>query len=110
MGLFDRWLRKDEPLSPGVGNFETLMSQMTREGVLIITRDDGGYTVYWARRQDAPLMLQTTVDALKRSVEGRGASVLEAILDCRDQAQKRDVPQGGSAACHAEDGAAAGGR
>jgi hypothetical protein len=87
MGLFDRLRGKDKPLD--AEDFEALMAEMTRLGVVIITRDNGTYTVYWARREDDPLLLQTTVDALKRSVEGRGATALEAILDCREQARKQ---------------------
>lgn len=87
MGLFDR-LRKDKP-SPDMEEFEALMSEMTRDGVVIVTRDNGNYTVYWARRQDDPLVMQTSVDALKRSFEGKGTTALEAILDCRERAAKR---------------------
>jgi hypothetical protein len=67
------------------------MAEMTRLGVVIITRDNGTYTVYWARRQEDPLLLHTTVDALKRSFEGKGATALEAILDCKDHAQKQNI-------------------
>jgi hypothetical protein len=65
--------------------FDALMAEMTRAGVLIVTRDSGTYTVYWARRH-GDLLLQPNADALKRSYEGTGATVLEAILDCKEQA------------------------
>jgi hypothetical protein len=92
MGLFDRLRGKDKS-SPDAGEFEALMAEMTRLGVVIITRDNGTYTVYWARRQHDPLLMQSTVDALKRSVEGRGETALEAILDCREQAQKQHAEE-----------------
>jgi len=46
--------------------------------------------VYWARNQDDPLILRTSVEARKRSVEGKGPTVLEAMLDCRARAIKLD--------------------
>ena len=98
MGLFDRWRRKDKSSPSDIESFEALMKEMTQAGVVIITRDNGTYTVYWARRQDAPLMLQTTVDALKRSVEGKGATALEAILACRERAEKHDTVTGAGGA------------
>jgi hypothetical protein len=63
--------------------FNVLAENMTRDGVIIITRDDGGYTVYWARQHDGP---RSTEETLKRSVEGRGATVLEGMLACRAKA------------------------
>ena len=88
MGFF-RW-RKAATAPSGSQGFEEVVAEMTGQGVLILTRDNGGYTVYWARKQDRTVMLQ----ALKRSVEGRGATALEAILDCRSQAQKQDAMSG----------------
>jgi hypothetical protein len=69
--------------------FEALAAEMTREGVLIITREEGAYVVYWARKHAHPLNPKTTVAALKRSVEGRGATVFEGMLACRAQAMPR---------------------
>jgi hypothetical protein len=85
MGMFDRWRRARAELSPH-GGFEALAAEMTRQGVVIITRDDAIYTVYWARKQGDPLNPYTTAEALRRSVEGKGATVFEGMLDCRAQA------------------------
>jgi hypothetical protein len=91
MGIFDRWRRSRAAVSSTIQGFEALAAEMTRQGVLIITRDESsGYTVYWARKQGEPLNSQITVEALKRSVEGKGATVLEGMLECRAQALKRD--------------------
>lgn len=73
MGIFDCLRRARADRSPHSQAFEALAAEMTKQGALIITRDDGLYTVYWARE-------------LKRSVEGKGATVLEGMLDCRAQA------------------------
>jgi hypothetical protein len=89
MGMFDRWRRGQADLSSQSQSFEALAAEMTRQGVIIITRDDGIYTVYWARKQGDPLHPYTTAEALRRSVEGRGATVLEGMLDCRSQAKER---------------------
>jgi hypothetical protein len=75
MGFF-RW-RKAATTSSESRGFEAVVAELTAQGVLIITRDNGGYTVYWARDQP-----------LKRSVEGRGATALDAILDVKAQSQK----------------------
>lgn len=88
MGLFDRWRDKGTP-SPRAESFEALIAEMTRGGVVIVTRDNGTYTVYWARKNESPTMLGTTVDALKRSSEGHGATAFEAILDSKEQAEKQ---------------------
>ena len=87
MGLFDRWRSAGEdPPSEGQG-FDALAADMTRQGVIIITRNGGAYTVYWTRRVEERPARQASV--LKRSVEGEGATLLEAMLDCRTQALKR---------------------
>ena len=70
----------------GMDAFNVLAESMTRHGVIIITRDEGGYTVYWARQPDDPRNPHPTEEALKRSVEGRGATVLEGMLDCHAKA------------------------
>ena len=89
MGLFDRWRDKGQASSAQAESFEALIAEMTRGGVVIVTRDNGAYTVYWARKNESPTMLGTTVDALKRSSEGHGATALEAILDCKKQAERQ---------------------
>ena len=72
-------------------NFEMgVTAEMTAHGCLIITREGAEYTVYWARNQDDPLILRTSVEALKRSVEGKGSTAVAAMLDCRAQAIKID--------------------
>ena len=70
----------------GMDAFNVLAENMTRHGVIIITRDDGGYIVYWARQHEDPRDPHPTEEALKRSVEGRGATVLEGMLACRAKA------------------------
>ena len=94
MGLFE-WRRKDRPPSPDVESFEVLMTEMTKDGVVILTRDDATYTVYWARRQTPPLTQQASIADLKRSVEGQGATALAAILDCKDKAERPRTGTGG---------------
>jgi hypothetical protein len=89
MGLFDRWREKGKPSSPDAENFEALIAEMTRGGIVIVTRDNGTYTVYWARKNEPPMMLGTSVDALKRSAEGQGATAFKAILDCKVRAERR---------------------
>ena len=87
MGLFDRWRGvSDGPSSEGRG-LDALAADMTKQGVIIITRNGAAYTVYWTRRPDERPARQTSV--LRRSVEGEGATVLEALLDCRAQALKQ---------------------
>jgi hypothetical protein len=87
MGLFDRWRSAgDGPSAEGQG-LDALAADMTKQGFIIITRNGGAYTVYWTRRPDERPARQTSV--LKRSVEGEGATVLEALLDCRAQALKQ---------------------
>jgi len=80
MGMFDRWRRARA--APGDA-FEALAAEMTRHGVIIITREDDAYTVYWARKHDPHA---TAAEVLKRSVEGKGATVLEGMRDCRAKA------------------------
>jgi len=87
MGLFDRWRNAGDGPSSGEQGFDALAADMTRQGVIIITRNGGAYTVYWTRRVEERPARQTSV--LKRSVEGEGATVLEALLDCRAQALKQ---------------------
>ena len=87
MGLFDRWRSVGAGLSAERQGLDALAADMTRQGVIIITRNGGAYTVYWTRRGDERPARQTSV--LKRSVEGEGATVLEALLDCRAQALKQ---------------------
>jgi hypothetical protein len=87
MGLFDRWRSAGAGLSAERQGLDALAADMTKQGVIIITRNGGGYTVYWTRRADERPARQTSV--LKRSVEGEGATVLEALLDCRAQALKQ---------------------
>jgi hypothetical protein len=83
--MFDRWRRwRARPGWESEG-IEALAAEMTRHGILIITRDGGIYTVYWARKHDDPLNANATVEALKRSVEGKGATVLAGMLECRAQ-------------------------
>lgn len=65
MGLFDRWRSVGDGLSSGGQGLDALAADMTRQGAIS----------------------QTSV--LKRSVEGAGATVLEALLDCRAQALKQ---------------------
>ena len=87
MGLFDRWRGVGAGPSAERQGLDALAADMTRQGVIIITRNGGAYTVYWTRRPDERPARQTSV--LKRSVEGEGATVLEALLDCRAQALKQ---------------------
>jgi hypothetical protein len=88
MGLFDRWRSAGASFSVGGQGLDALAADMTRQGVVIITRNGGGaYTVYWTRRAEDRPARQTSV--LKRSVEGAGATVLEAMLDCRARALKQ---------------------
>lgn len=87
MGLFDRWRSAGAGLSAGRQGFDALAADMTRQGVIIITRNGGAYTVYWTRRGDERPPRQTSI--LKHSVEGEGATVLEALLDCQAQALKQ---------------------
>lgn len=89
MGMFDRWRRGRADPSSQSQRFEALAAEMTRQGVIIITRDDGIYTVYWARKQGDPLNPYPTAEALSRSVEGKGPTVLEGMLDCRAQPKGR---------------------
>lgn len=70
----------------GMDAFNVLAESMTRHGVIIITRDDSGYTVYWARQHDDPRSPGSTEEAVRRSVEGRGATVLEGMLACHAKA------------------------
>jgi len=90
MGIFERWRRTRADASSVGQGFEALSAEMTAQGCLIITREGVEYTVYWARNQDDPLVLRASVEAIKRSVEGKGPSVLEAMLACRAQAIKLD--------------------
>lgn len=71
----------------GTDAFNALAEEMTRHGVIIVTREDAVYTVYWARKHDGPLSQRSTEEVLKRSVEGRGATVLEGMLACRAKAE-----------------------
>jgi hypothetical protein len=87
MGLFDRWRSAGAGLSTEGQGLDALAAEMTKQGVIIITRNGGAYTVYWTRRAEERPARQTSV--LKRSVEGEGATVLEALLDCRAQALKQ---------------------
>jgi hypothetical protein len=87
MGLFDRWRSAGDGLSAQKPALDALAADMTKQGVIIITRNGAAYTVYWTRRPDERPARQASV--LKRSVEGEGASVLEALLDCRAQALKQ---------------------
>jgi predicted alpha/beta-hydrolase family hydrolase len=87
MGLFDRWRSAGAGLSTEGQRLDALAAEMTKQGVIIITRNGAAYTVYWTRRPDERPARQTSV--LKRSVEGEGATVLEALLDCRTQALKQ---------------------
>jgi hypothetical protein len=87
MGLFDRWRSVGDGLSLGGQGLDALAADMTRQGVIIITRNGAAYTVYWTRRPDERPARRTSV--LKRSVEGAGATVMEALLDCRAQALKQ---------------------
>ena len=87
MGLFDRWRSVRTGLSAERQGLDALAADMTRQGVIIITRNGAAYTVYWTRRPDERPARQTSV--LKRSVEGEGATVLEALRDCRVQALKQ---------------------
>jgi hypothetical protein len=91
MGIFDRWRRVRADVSSESLGFEALTAEMTAQGCLIITREGVEYTVYWARNQDDPLILRTSVEAIKRSVEGKGPTALEAMLDCRAQAIRLDA-------------------
>ena len=87
MGFFDRWRSAGASFSVEGQGLDALAADMTRQGVVIITRNGGAYTVYWSRRAEDRPARQTSV--LKRSVEGAGATVLEAMLDCRAQALKQ---------------------
>ena len=87
MGFLDRWRRVGSGLSAERPRLDALAADMTKQGVLIITRNGGAYTVYWTRRAEERPPRQTSV--LKRSVEGEGATVLEAMLDCRARALKQ---------------------
>ena len=87
MGLFDRWRSAGDVLPTEGPDLDALAADMTKQGFIIITRNGGAYTVYWTRRPDERPARQTSV--LKRSVEGEGATVLEALLDCRAQALKQ---------------------
>ena len=97
MGIFERWRRTRADVSSVSQGFEALTAEMTAHGCLIITREAAEYTVYWARNQDDPLILRTSVEALKRSVEGKGPTAVAAMLDCRAQAIKIDnIPRAGA--------------
>jgi len=87
MGFFDRWRRAADCLFPVGPGLDALAADMTKQGIVIITRNGAAYTVYWTRMPDERPARQTSV--LKRSVEGAGATVLEALLDCRAQALKQ---------------------
>ena len=89
MGLFDRWRSVGDGLSAERPGLDALAADMTKQGVLIITRNGGGYTVYWTRAPDERPTRQNSIQILKRSVEGAGATVLEALLDCRSQALRQ---------------------
>ena len=82
MGMWDRWRRARAESENAI---DALAEDMTRHGVIIITREDSSYVVYWARRQEE-LHSSTAGEVLKRSVEGRGATVLEGMLACRAKA------------------------
>ena len=66
MGIFERWRRVRADVSSESLGFEALTAEMTAQGCLIITREGVEYTVYWARSQDDPLILRTSVEAIKR--------------------------------------------
>ena len=83
MGMFDRWRRSH---AAAANALDALAADMTRQGVIIITRDDDVYTVYWSRKHDGPLGARSAEEALKGSVEGKGATVLEGMLACRAKA------------------------
>jgi hypothetical protein len=87
MGLFDRWRNAADALPVEGQGLDALAADMTKQGFIIITRNGGAYTVYWTRRPDERPARQASI--LKRSVEGAGATVLEALLDCRAQALKQ---------------------
>jgi hypothetical protein len=87
MGFLDRWRRAADCLFPVGPGLDALTADMTKQGIVIITRNGAAYTVYWTRMPDERPARQGSV--LKRSVEGAGATVLEALLDCRAQALKQ---------------------
>jgi len=89
MGLFDRWRSVGDGLFEQRPRLDALAADMTKQGVLIITRNGGGYTVYWTRTPNERPTRQNSIQILRRSVEGEGATVLEALLDCRAQALKQ---------------------
>ena len=89
MGLFDRWRSVGDGLSAERPGLDALAADMTKQGVLIITRNGSGYTVYWTRTPNERPTRQNSIQILRRSVEGEGATVLEAMLDCRAQALKQ---------------------
>jgi hypothetical protein len=86
--MFDRWRRARAGASAPEESLDALVADMTRHGVIIITRDDSGYVVYWARKQDESLHSRTADEVLKRSVEGRGETVLEGMRACRAKAMQ----------------------
>ena len=89
MGLFDRWRSVGDDLSAERPGLDALAADMTKQGVLIITRNGSGYTVYWTRTPNERPTRQNSIQILRRSVEGEGATVLDAMLDCRAQALKQ---------------------
>jgi len=89
MRLFDRWRSVGDGLSAERPGLDALAADMTKQGVLIITRNGSGYTVYWTRTPNERPTRQNSIQILRRSVEGEGATVLEALLDCRAQALKQ---------------------
>ena len=89
MGLFDRWRSVGDGLFVEIPRLDALAADMTKQGVLIITRNGSGYTVYWTRTPNERPTRQNSIQILRRSVEGEGATVLDAMLDCRAQALKQ---------------------
>ena len=89
MGLFDRWRSVGDGLFVQRPRLDALAADMTKQGVLIITRNGSGYTVYWTRTPNERPTRQNSIQILRRSVEGEGATVLEAMLDCRAQALRQ---------------------
>jgi hypothetical protein len=75
---------------------ESLLEEMCQAGIVILTCDADGYTAYWARRSKRPVSYignLSTVDPVKPSVEGQGKTALEALNNCKVNADKPAFPR-----------------
>lgn len=61
MGFLDRWRRAADCLFPVGPGLDALTADMTKQGIVIITRNGAAYTVYWTRMPDERPARQTSV-------------------------------------------------